>query len=62
MHYSERVRVEELIKVMPPGVTMWGKIFRAFISAAVVPSVRLDAATGATFRRELFTAAGTTLG
>ena len=45
MHHSERDRIEKPIKVMPPGVTTWGKIFGTFLNAAVVPSVRLAAAT-----------------
>jgi len=45
MHYSERDRIEKPLKVMPPGATMWGKVFGAFLNAAVVPSVHLEAAT-----------------
>jgi glyoxylase-like metal-dependent hydrolase (beta-lactamase superfamily II) len=43
MHHVERDRIEMPIKVMPPGVTVWGKVFGAFCSAAIVPSVRLEA-------------------
>jgi hydroxyacylglutathione hydrolase len=45
MHHSERERIEKPIKVMPPGVTVWGKLFGAFCSAAIVPSIRLQAAS-----------------
>ena len=45
MHYTERERIEKPVKAQPPGITLWGKVFGAFCSAAFVPFIRIPPAS-----------------
>ena len=45
MHQAETERLERSLKVTPPGVTPWGRIFGRVLGSLVMPFVRIPPAT-----------------
>ena len=44
MHRLDKYRLEESVKTMPPGATLWGHIFGGIMTVLLIPMIKIPAA------------------